>query len=58
MQAENRMRTLRLINKIEKYNLYCEQIGVEDVSTFHGKLLEEKENEKDAAKEYEVLSMT
>ena len=58
MQVANRMRTLRLINKINRHELYCERIGVEDVSQYRGKQITKKECDENINKEKEVLSMT
>lgn len=37
MSVEKRIRTCRLLEKMKKQEAYSKQLGLEDVSTVHGK---------------------
>ena len=40
-----RIRTIILIEKMNNQKEYSEKLGVIDISTFHGEIIEEEENE-------------
>ena len=57
MVVERRMRTLRLLKKIDKNQVYCKKIGVEDVSMFRGKTIEKKQYDSSDKKGKEKKSL-
>jgi len=43
MSVEERIRTCLLIEKMRGQKNYCERLGLENISRFHGKKIDEKE---------------
>lgn len=44
MSAEERIRRSLLIEKMEKQKSYSRKLGLEDISTFHGKQIKKMED--------------
>ena len=45
MSVEERIQTCRLLEKMKKQESYCKRLGIEDVSTVHGKQINHSASE-------------
>lgn len=46
MTPEQRINICRLIEKMELHKIYCEKIGLKNLSTFEGRRIEKEEEKR------------